>query len=239
MPKKYATILLIALVAIGTLLGFIAKSANDRAHTLAASFDELYNSHAALKTENNILQDLIESLQQEASNIAQTADLPAQEDFFERHPIDSFFIEMAQEIVPSSASEMVRYSVIVREAWKAEMDNFYEILINQTQSEFAREWLYNERHYYIEYLQNRAELEARLHDGVDVFWGTDDDIHVYSTMRRITRVSSVAEGYREKALELFDRLYDMGMNPQFIFDEGDYRREIQQEFPHLWELAFG
>jgi len=239
MPKKYATILLIALVAIGTLLGFIAKSANDRAHTLTASFDELYNSHAALQTENNILQDLIESLQQEASNIAQTADLPAQEDFLERHPIDSFFIEMALEIVPSSASDMVRYSVIVREAWKAEMDNFYEILINQTQSEFVREWLYNERHYYTEYLQNRAELEARLHDGVDVFWGTDDDIHVYSTMRRITRVSSVAEGYREKALELFDRLYDMGMNPQFIFDEEDYRREMQQEFPHLWEMAFG
>jgi len=238
MPKKHAIIFLAALIVMGILLGFVATSANGRAYNLASRFDELYNSYTALQAENNMLQDLIESLHQEAINIVDTANLPVQEDSLKQHPIDIFFIEMAQELVPTSTSDMVRYSVIVRAAWKAEIDNFYEILINQTQSEFVREWLYNERHYYTEYLRNRAELEALRHDGPYAFFD-DGSLHVYSSMRRIERVSLMAEGYREKALELFDRLYEMGMNPQFIFDEEDYRKEIQQEFPHLWERAFG
>jgi len=223
-------------VILSAILGFINISANNRAYVLTSRIDELYNSYTALQEENTVLQDLIAYHHQETNNMFDINNLPIQEDiltnnFLEQNPIDSFYYEMAQIIMPTSTFEMVRFEVLFGLAWRAEMDNFYEYLLSQTQSEIVANLLDGEKYYYVEYIYKRAELEALL-IGSTAFWTEDKNISV-GTITSVIYVARRAEMYREKALELYNRLNDLGMNPQFIFNEEYHIEKLQQEFPNL------
>jgi len=154
----------------------------------------------------------------------------------DRHPIDKFFDDMAWILSPPCTMSMTHFASIGSMAWQAEVDNFFEQLMSQTQNELVREWLENERHYHSRYIFFRTEFTATF-EASNMFDG--DDTHLATgSIVRILFPSFLGDGHREKALELYARLERIGANPQFIFCEDYYSEILQEAFPWLWEVAF-
>jgi len=94
--------------------------------------DELLYSHAALQAENAMLQNLIDTLQQEVHDTTIESSTLL-------NPIDRFFAEIEHEVYFHDTTwSMVVYGFVVGTAWKAEMDNFHEILLSMTQNDFKK-----------------------------------------------------------------------------------------------------
>jgi len=195
------------------VLGFMAKSANNRAQ-------DIQNTPAADVT-----------------------DLQSEENFTVLNPIDSFFAEIEHEVYFHDTTwSMVVHGVVVGTAWRAEMENFYAILVSRIQNELVKEALRNEIHSYTKYIHDRAEIHAML-DGSNAFFDDADGLY-FGAIARITRSWVIAQGYRDKALDLLSRLQRLETGHQFdsnnddfsyfTFDAEDFLEWMKQEYPALW-----
>ncbi|MCL2753685.1 MAG: hypothetical protein FWE44_06015 [Defluviitaleaceae bacterium] len=216
MPRKFVVIFLVASFFLGALLGFILKPSSNSIKPV---------SHIAL-------------------NKGSSVDLYEEESFAEINPIDRFFAEIESEIdFQVSTGSMVVNGFVVATAWKAEIENAYEILISMTQNDFVKETLHNEMHHYMEYVRNLAEINAMI-DASNAFWYDYDDDLLFGSLARITRSWRIAQMYRDKALSLLERLqvvnsgwhqFDGRLDfSLFVFDAEDFLEWMKQEFPELW-----
>lgn len=160
------------------------------------------------------------------------------------NPIDNFFaeIEGKHRLMDGSTQGMVVYGVIYAQAWRAEMENFRDILLSRTQNDFVAETLNHEIYYFLKYISHQAEIEAML-SASNAFWEHDYELS-FGSLARIVRNSVIADGYRTMALELFRRLQilDFGWHQwdgqedfsYFVFNEEEFREWIDQEFSWIW-----
>jgi hypothetical protein len=151
----------------------------------------------------------------------------------EPNPIDEFFDELSGAIHLDTTLSMVSFGTIYSSVWRAEMDNLYEILMGLTQNEFVRAQLYGEKRYFEQYSRYRAEIEALLR-GSNAFL-EDDEILSVGSIVRVLRPTEIAYRYRDKVLQLYNRLDRLGQNPQFIFNADASNAHIRQEFYWWWE----
>lgn len=235
MSKEYI-IPAFAIIIIACIALFVAIASNTNARTSALNLRiiELTRERTALEAEKENLYSVILTLQQEIDYPSQEPLSQTEQPYTpERHPIDQFFYEMAQIISPPCTASMQRFAQIGEMAWRAESDNFFEQLISLTQNELVREWLENERHYYMRYNGNRAQFMANF-EASNMFDGDDEQLLTGSIVR-ILFPSFIGDGLREKALELYARLERIGANPQFIFCEDYYLDILKEDFPWAWE----
>jgi len=161
------------------------------------------------------------------------------------NPIDSFFLQMDDVIdFQQSTMSMVLKGFFVGTAWRAELENFYEILAGMTKNDFVRETLSAEIYHFRQYIQHRAEISAML-DASNAFWGNDEDLG-FGSLGGISRSWSIARSYREKALELLERLQLLTTGVQFlsagnssdfsffVFNLEEFYDWMKAEFPGLW-----
>lgn len=154
----------------------------------------------------------------------------------DNNPIDKYFLMMAEKIVPTSTMDMVKFEVLVSEAWKAEMMNCYEIIKNRTSDENIKLLLDNERDSYVEYIKNKAEIDI-YYDASDAFYEGDGSTTL-GTISRVIRVGIWSESYKQKTLELFGRMKDMDIFPAFIFGESEYHEKLKEAFFESHQKAF-
>jgi len=156
---------------------------------------------------------------------------------FESNPIDRYFEEKDESLVPFTTIEIAQFLNIYASAWGAEMDNAYELLKNLTNNEHVRDLLDNERRSYLEHMANQIELSI-LFQFSNAFHG-DDEYLFFGTMRFIYRAAAQKDGYRAKARELLNELYLRGITPQFVFLEEKYDELLQEAFPYRWDEVYG
>ena len=173
----------------------------------------------------------------------QEEDITAQADPLDLNPIDRFFAEIENEVYfHETTNGMAIQGHVIATAWKAEMENFLEITLSKTNHELVKEILQNEMHHYVEYVHNRAEIWAMI-DASSAFGGSTDDLG-WGSLARITRSHVIARGYREKALDLFDRLHWINSPQQFdgksydfsyfVFDAENFLKWMKEEYPLLF-----
>ena len=161
------------------------------------------------------------------------------------NPIEQFFRDLDKEVdFQRSTWTMVVNGVVVAAAWRAEMENLVEILMSRTQNEFVKEVLQSEIYHHTKYIQSRAEMSAML-AASNAFWDYDYFLN-FGSLGSITRSLAIAEGYRNKALELMDRVQMLSMGggwQQFpdhqdflllIFNAEEFLGWIKEEYPELW-----
>ena len=223
---------LVALCVIIMLLLLIGLSAcgNDAVKLSEAEPD----GGRSVPVEAFVQEGTIDEADQISTNEEMTEYLPPTsiEVLIETNPIDIYFSEKAQLLVPTSTFEMVYFGAIAASAWFAEMENNYEILKSSTNIESVRERIDTERHSFIEYIRNRAELEVLLE--ASTAFEDGEEFLVVGSIGRVFRPSFQGDGWRSKTIELFDRLDSIGIAPQFIFDAEKYDEELRQAFPELW-----
>ena len=143
----------------------------------------------------------------------------------EDNPIDDYFVIMAEKIVPTTTYEMIMFETLYSEAWKAEMLNCYEVIKSKTSEEMIHELLNSERDSYIEYIENKAEIDIYYSSGVFEGWGI-----LLGDLSSVDRVCILSDGYQLKTIELMERIEDIGDKPTFIFDKDKYNMKLKEEF---------
>ncbi len=147
--------------------------------------------------------------------------------------IDDFFEVMATKIVPTTTYEMLMFDTLISEAWKTEMLNCYEVIKSKTADKKIHKLLDSERDSYIEYIKNKAEID--IYYGSGVFEGEDA---MLGTLSNVDRVCILSDGYKQKTIELIERLKSIGDKPTFIFDRDKFYAKLKGEFFETHPNAF-
>jgi len=162
----------------------------------------------------------------------------------EINPIDRFFDEIAEELegLHQSTHSMVIHGVLIATAWRAEVEHLQDVLESMTWNYFAGETIRDMVYHHRKYTQHHADLWA-ITAGSDAFDNRRDsggnDNLFYGTIARVVRMGTIANGYRELALELLGmvNVVTPGNNQDFsglVFDEDAFRAWMKEEFPWLW-----
>lgn len=154
-------------------------------------------------------------------------------DLQNHNAIDDFFSRMAIKIVPTTTYEMLMFETLISEAWKAEMLNCYEVIKSKASEKKIHELLDSERDSYIEYIENKAEIDIYYSSGV-----FDGQSVMLGTLSNVDRVCILSDGYKLKTIELMGRLKDIGDEPTFIFDRDKFYAKLKEEFFEAHPNAF-
>jgi hypothetical protein len=156
---------------------------------------------------------------------------------FENNPIDRFFMEN-NAAAAGGTYEMTSYTSIHAEAWKAEMENCYEILKSHAINDVVRQFVADDKVAAINEIEAYANLNV-LFGGTNAFEGSSEvsfmgeDLSM-NTSTNVSRMSYWVDGYREKTKELFEQLEKISSTPEFIFSEDDYYQRLKQDFPDYY-----
>lgn len=235
------SISVVILLAVCILSIINVKNARDDAYTLSKNVEALEAVNILLQSENNELRETVASMQQDNNALMEATDTQQEDSrfinsIFEENSIDKYFLDMAQKIIPSSTVEMSEYAYIECAAWEAEMINCYEILKNIAKDPLVRDCLDNERKTYIEYIKANTELD--LYFTVSGAFYGEENVWL-GTLSHVLYPSGLSGGYKKKTMELFERLYEIGETPQFVFSKEEYDKQIQQTYPEKWQEIFG
>ncbi|MCL2620200.1 MAG: hypothetical protein FWD97_04610 [Defluviitaleaceae bacterium] len=211
-------------------------------------------SYWTLTETNRVLQDYaqhlrlqVQLLEEDNEFLVALLEAPSEETSPALNPIDSFFAEIENEhrLMDGNTHNMVVYSVILAQAWRAEMENFRDILLSRTQNDFVAETMNDEIYHFLQYISHLAEIEAMI-SASNAFWEDDYGLF-FGSAGRIVRSGVIADGYRTMALELFRRLHILDFTEHqwdgredfsyFVFNEEHFREWIDEEFPWIWRYT--
>ena len=95
----------------------------------------------------------------------------------------------------------------------------------------------DDKNTYIAYVKAKTEKDIDF-DASDAYM-TDGNDYSTGSIRFLLYPTGLTIGYRQKTLELFKRLQDLGVTPHFVFTKTEYNDQIKSIFPDLWQRAFG
>lgn len=185
---------------------------------------------------NSFVNEAVEALSTDNSSKGEEVDISSADNSLNlqnHNTIDDFFNMMAMKIVPTTTYEMLMFETLISEAWKSEMLNCYEVIKSKTTGNKIHELLNSERDSYIKYIKNKAEIDiyysSGVFDGGDVMLGS---------LHNVDKVCILSDGYKEKTIELMERLKDIGNEPTFIFDKDKFYAKLKEEFFEAHPNAF-
>ena len=169
-------------------------------------------------------------------NITNKADMPEISDdtvntesviarFEKNNPIDAYFDKY--EWISYSTSEIYKFAYLNSEAWKSEMLNAYNLLLNEAnpKTESPRKEIAASREAFIQFAENYSWISpyANFSNGFgEEFASSNEDKYseqlLSGTGMPLERMGIVCTLYKKHSLELFQILSDLNIDIEYIFE---------------------
>jgi hypothetical protein len=136
--------------------------------------------------------------------------------FYDRDNVIDKYFELAGKELPPNTFDLESKAMT---AWKNEMQKCYGLLKSYTvlnSSPYNK--LVNEEAEFIQYVDSAAANQLFINNS-DGYSGGEGSL---GALAAVQQMSIQAGFYKDKTLELFNRLYSLGAEPRFVFNPEDY-----------------